>query len=350
MIKNVHIVVMGKTGAGKSTLINTICEERLAGTDGTHENRIYQKTKKMNNDYINLIMYDTVGFELDSQKNYETITKIKERIKKTDQAIQIDDNSNINMIWYCLNPNQNRFEDFEEKLIKDLIYNYEIPFIIVLTQSWTKTTANDIKKKIEGIFSHLTPPIIRILAEDYETDIGTIEAYGTDELLYTSIYDYNRHKINALEMKLTEVQSGIDKKISINNTKLNSKIVKAKNTIYKKSKVAFRIGCIPGVSLLALQTQYISMIKEINNIFSIKLDEDAIMGICAVCITSAICSIIFAIPGLSGYLARELIEEQGFEYLDSLITAIKNSNESELSNSKIMSEKLKKEIEKRKRG
>ena len=91
-----NLIVMGKTGAGKSTLINAVLKEDLAPTGSgqavTRENQVYTKrmllplykSASTQGDYRmvarTLNMYDTVGLEIDSSITQETLREIKKFI------------------------------------------------------------------------------------------------------------------------------------------------------------------------------------------------------------------------------------------------------------------------------
>ena len=74
-INYLTIIVVGKSGVGKSTLINAIFQKKVAKTGApeiqTTETTIYKPT--INNPYIQLI--DTRGIELNSKYGPETIIK-----------------------------------------------------------------------------------------------------------------------------------------------------------------------------------------------------------------------------------------------------------------------------------
>ena len=71
MSKTFDIYVMGKTGTGKSTLINTVLENDVApigkGEAVTRENICYTgKTALQNSNYV-LNLWDTVGLEINEK-------------------------------------------------------------------------------------------------------------------------------------------------------------------------------------------------------------------------------------------------------------------------------------------
>ena len=105
-LKNLNIIVAGKTGVGKSTLINSVFREKLAetGMGRPVTDHMRKLTKK---DYP-LSIYDTRGFELgkDAQKEVkqEVLNTIKEGLATKDV------NKAIHCIWYCINTASNRIE------------------------------------------------------------------------------------------------------------------------------------------------------------------------------------------------------------------------------------------------
>ncbi|MBQ9490004.1 MAG: 50S ribosome-binding GTPase, partial [Lachnospiraceae bacterium] len=71
-MRKANIIVIGKTGAGKSTLINSLLGERVAdtgmGTAITQENKKYDRQIiAIDGLPINISVYDTVGLELDKK-------------------------------------------------------------------------------------------------------------------------------------------------------------------------------------------------------------------------------------------------------------------------------------------
>ena len=134
MSKTFDIYVMGKTGTGKSTLINTVLENDVApigkGEAVTRENICYTgKTALQNSNYV-LNLWDTVGLEINEKITEETIEKLKKQIE-TDCS---DGNGGLSVVWFCVNQRCKRLESYEIQLIRRISFAQEIPFVIVMTQ------------------------------------------------------------------------------------------------------------------------------------------------------------------------------------------------------------------------
>ena len=155
--KRVNIVVMGKTGVGKSTLINNLFREKLAET-GTGK-PVTQHLRRISKEGIPLILYDTKGLELSSSVQREITDEIFQYIEKqkgTDEA--------INLIYYAVHAQSNRIEDTEIELIKKL--SEKVPVLIVLTQA-----IGEQSKQFESYIDDLNLPIAgiqRVMAEPYK--------------------------------------------------------------------------------------------------------------------------------------------------------------------------------------
>ncbi len=341
----VAIVIMGKTDAGKSTLVNTILGEKVAevgmGGRQTEKNELY--SRKFGNIEINV--YDTVGLEINEDLNRQTLDGIKQRIEQANNEADSDD---INIVWYCINPNTHKFEPYEEKLINMLIYEYEVPFVIVLTRAFSKKNAKLMTEYISKEYpGHCVFPI---LAEDFETDAGIIKAYGVPELLDLSIEKYDSLK-EGVFVKKQEIADQIIAEYEENiQQDLSEKIRIAKRTIKDAGTAAAAMGWVPGVSLVAFQIPLISAFNSIAHTFGISLDTDAVGTIVGDCMAAVVASPLLGIPGLSSYLAKSLVIDECNEFLESVLEVINYSEPNEIRNARLMSQRISENLTRRKRG
>lgn len=181
-LTHMNIIVAGKTGVGKSTLINAVFRENLVetgiGKPVTQHMRCYSKK-----DYP-LSIYDTRGFELGKNAQddvkHEVLNTIQEGLATQDV------NKAIHCIWYCINATSNRIEEEELKWLQsftDANKTTKVPVIIVLTQAISHKSALAMKNVIlnenVGVAS-----VVPVLALDYEiSDEYVVKAYGLDTLI-----------------------------------------------------------------------------------------------------------------------------------------------------------------------
>jgi len=109
-LKRLNIIVIGKSGVGKSTLINSLFRGNFADTGLGRP--VTQEIRKIEKNGYPLAIYDTPGFEL----SYTQQESVKDEvIKLINNGYSSNDiNEVIHCIWYCINVGSNRTFDSSE--------------------------------------------------------------------------------------------------------------------------------------------------------------------------------------------------------------------------------------------
>ena len=181
-IKYLSIIIIGKCGVGKSTLINGIFKEEVAksgiGNLVTIENKKYE-SKNMK--FFKFI--DTRGIELNANYGPSAILENTKKIINGQKSEGIKNmNDYIQCIWYCVN--NNNIEEEEIKIIKELRKSFEsLPIIVVYTFALNWNSVEDVKNIIKRRFEDI--PVIPVLAKPLEGDPDN-GIFGLNDLLETN--------------------------------------------------------------------------------------------------------------------------------------------------------------------
>jgi uncharacterized protein (DUF697 family)/GTP-binding protein EngB required for normal cell division len=122
-----NLAIFGKTGTGKSTLINAIFGEAVAetgiGKPVTRDNHLYiHKSGAFG-------LLDTRGVEIGTDSD----TIIADLGNLIDERRSRPLKEQIHLAWYCVRATDRRFEDVEADFIK-MLHELGLPVICVLTQ------------------------------------------------------------------------------------------------------------------------------------------------------------------------------------------------------------------------
>lgn len=262
-LKTLNIVVAGKTGVGKSTLINGMFRENLAEVGvgkpvTTHMRKISKKGFPLN-------IYDTRGFELGKDAQTEVKKEVIDTIKKGIATKDVNDA--IHCIWYCINTASNRVEPEEIEWLKALSEenkSTQVPVIIVLTQSFSKTKAREMRDMILNENLDVIQ-VVPVLAQDYEIDEEYVaKAYGLDTLL--------RIMSEVLPDELQDTLQNVQK------ASLDEKKRYAQAAVATATAAAFGEGFspIPFADCALLIPTQVAMIASITAIFGLDVNKSII--------------------------------------------------------------------------
>jgi len=230
-----NILLIGHTGVGKSTLINSILQlnkssPNYAQTGYGRPVTLGEPSPYESEKVKGIRLWDSQGID---KSNYG----MKELVKSVTTLINNNANGGdpdkfIHCIWYCLSGN--RFEEVERDSIIQLIKIYHdetLPIIIVYTQAISPNDSKAMEKSINDICMEQNRKIdvISILAEDKK--VGSeekniiVEKFGIDKLLKKSFEKIEGAVQSACFHSIREqIKSNYEKKIKEIHQKLKNQI------------------------------------------------------------------------------------------------------------------------------
>ena len=264
-----NVLIAGKTGAGKSTLINAVFGKEVAVTGSGRP--VTQHVEKFTKD--NFSIFDTKGLEMEAFD--ETISDIKDLLK--DQKTKAADEQ-IHIAWLCIREGDRRVEDGERKLF-ELLKENKIPTIAVITKASLDADEkseklSDLVKRELGINDEIH--IQRVRALEVEDDEGEIKKImGLDK-------DSNKGKDGLLEKSYCLLPEG-QKEAFARHQKHNDELRKKAETreharalINRYSLAAGGVAATPipfSDFALLLPTQ-IGMITHVSNAYGLDMSAD----------------------------------------------------------------------------
>lgn len=255
----VNILLIGKSGVGKSTLINSVFRERLADTGiGKPVTKHLQKITRSD---VPITLYDTRGLELspEIQKQVKNeIYSVIEENKGTDEAIHV--------AYYCIQATSSRIEDSEIEMIQAI--SEKIPVVLVLTQSIGEQATEfqqvlkEMNLPVAAVHSVLAQPYV--ISKEY-----TVQPFGLKELIERT---FNLIPESVRKAFTNAQQVDIDQKAE-----------SAKTWARRYILTTFGVGFvpIPFSDASVLVPMQVALLAHITVIFGVPIDRGTILSIVA---------------------------------------------------------------------
>ena len=209
-----NVLILGKTGIGKSTLINGIFgfNKNEGALEGVGK-PITQKFEEFVSDKRKgLRLIDSKGIEMGEYNINSVFNTTKELIEK--RAAEGEPDKLIHCIWYCFKSSNYRFEDIEKNIVSLLMNQYDdnnLPIIIVITQNYddkeTEIMTNFINDEFKFLNREITimPVIAKEKIIEKKKNKLVLEKDGIEELIKIS-YEKSQKAIYPAIMKSIKEQ------------------------------------------------------------------------------------------------------------------------------------------------
>jgi len=155
-----HVLIAGNTGAGKSSIINTVFGSEIAKEGAGRP--ITQNFTKYCPDKQPIVLFDSKGLEAGMQFD-EFLLSTREFFHNNEEDIGAkhlpeefrDDASGlekrVHLVWYVVNAAGARFQDFEERICRELFGRLPIIFILNKCDISTREQLDKLREVLEAM-------------------------------------------------------------------------------------------------------------------------------------------------------------------------------------------------------
>ena len=272
--EKVNIIVAGKTGVGKSSLINYIFGKEVAKVgDGQP---VTQEIQEYDFENDNITLFDTKGIEA---KDYEkTLDNIKKYLELRQDSP--DENDDIHIAWLCISERGDRVEEADRELLK-ILSEAGIPVIGVFTKRESKRESNFVNKVVEDNLLPEAKAIVRVrsITEEVEIEDNLVELKpkGAEELLEETYKYMSEGRKNAIKKAQTAVLK--------DRIEAMSKEADVLTNWYAAGAAAIGATPLPFADSLALAALQTKMVVDINTIYRVDAGTHTFTDIAAALIT-----------------------------------------------------------------
>lgn len=255
----VNIIVAGRSGVGKSTLINAVFQGDLADTGQGRP--VTQETREFTKEDIPITIFDTRGLEMERYR--ETIQGLVDLV--LERRKEPDPMRHIHAAWVCISEESRRVEDGESHLVERLSA-LGLPVILVIT----KARADRGFKQEAWRLCPAAQQVVRVRALHEVDDEGhEYQPMGLDTLVAATVEAVPEGVRNAF--------------VAAQKVSLQLKLSRAHMVVASSATAAGAIGAspIPFADAMLLIPLQVTMLAGITAVFGIPATEGFITGLVA---------------------------------------------------------------------
>lgn len=250
-----NILVVGRAGVGKSSLINAIFDWDLAATGSG--SAITMHYTRYENDNVDVTLFDSKGWEGGDKQAQAFIADTKSFLQSF-LTRSID--QHLHIIWYAIDASGARFTDYDQYLIGNLFAVY--PVIVVLTkcdiarETEKSAIANEIAKVS---FANVKDVVMVSAAPIVGSQLGLERIVDTTQSCLPNI---QRHAFLISSAVFQAQQANLQGKKEI-----------AKRIIYSTMGITGTTGFFPLTGLVTLIPIQLGMIVAIGRVYDFSAEE-----------------------------------------------------------------------------
>ncbi len=176
-LRTVNVLIAGRTGVGKSTLINAVFAGKLAETGQGRP--VTMGTREVSKEGIPIRILDTRGLETAAYR--ETLAALETLVEE--RRRDRDPDRHIHVAWVCVGEDSRRVEGSEIAL-HEMLDRRSIPIVAVVTKAQAD-------RGFKAVVAELLPrasSVVRVRAEPESLDDGhVLPAHGLTELVEATL-------------------------------------------------------------------------------------------------------------------------------------------------------------------